>query len=193
HVVDGPLERGDGLGAGTLLDDAQGVVHDAFGHRALAPEEHLVDDLGDEDRPVDGVGAEVAAGSRALTRHGGSLVPLGAVAAAGLLAVLDTTRVERASDDLVPHTGQVLHPAAAHEHDRVLLEVVALAGNVGGDLHPAGEAHPSHLAEGGVRLLGGVRVHPRAHAATLGRALPGGGLRLVGFGAAGLAAPPLAG
>src|SRR6187200_2640183 len=54
-----------------------------------------------------------------------SLLGLGAVAAAGLLAVLHAGGVERAADDLVAHPREVADAAAAHEHDRVLLEVVA--------------------------------------------------------------------
>ena len=38
----------------------------------------------------------------------------------------------------------------------MLLEVVALAGDVGRDLDAAGEAHAGDLAQRGVRLLGGV-------------------------------------
>jgi hypothetical protein len=53
---------------------------------------------------------------------------LGAVAAARLLAVAHAGGVERAADDLVADTRQVAHATAAHEHDRVLLQVVALAG-----------------------------------------------------------------
>src|SRR5579872_1155464 len=98
------------------------------------------------------------------------LLPLGAVAAAGLLAVADPRGVEHAPDDLVADAGQVLHPAAAHEHDRVLLEVVPLTGDVGADLDAAGQAHAGDLAEGGVGLLRGHGVHPGADAPALGRA-----------------------
>ena len=38
--------------------------------------------------------------------------------------------VERAADDVVANAREVLHAAAADEHDRVLLEVVALARDV---------------------------------------------------------------
>src|SRR5687768_3513673 len=88
-----------------------------------------------------------------------SALLLGAVAATGLLAVAHTGGVEGAPDDLVAHAGKVLHPAPTHQDDRVLLEVVALTGDVGGDLHAAGEADTGHLAQGGVRLLRGVGVH----------------------------------
>src|ERR671911_27584 len=83
-----------------------------------------------------------------------ALLLLRAVTAASLLAVLHALGVERAADDLVAHTGEVLHTTAADEHDRVLLEVVPHAGDVGGDLDAAGEPHAGDLAERGVRLLG---------------------------------------
>src|SRR5690349_23843989 len=63
-----------------------------------------------------------------------ALLLLRAVSAASLLAVADTLGVERSADDLVADAGQVLHPAAAHEHHRVLLQVVADARDVRGDL-----------------------------------------------------------
>src|SRR3954468_19521469 len=52
---------------------------------------------------------------------------LGAVLGAALLAVFHALRVERAAHDVVAHAGQVLHPAAADQHHRVLLQIVAFA------------------------------------------------------------------
>src|SRR5690606_13980791 len=112
---------------------------------------------------------------------------LRAVAATGLLAVLDGLGVEGAADDLVAHAGQVLHTTTAHEHHRVLLQVVALAGDVGGDLGAVGELHTGDLAEGRVRLLRGGRVHTRAHAALLRVGLEGRRLRLGSLGLPALA------
>src|ERR687891_298099 len=63
-----------------------------------------------------------------------ALLLLRAVAAASLLAVADALGVQRAAHDLVADAGEVLHPAATDEHDRVLLKVVADAGDVGGHL-----------------------------------------------------------
>src|SRR5207302_8206452 len=64
---------------------------------------------------------------------------------------------------------------AAHQHDRVLLQVVPDARDVGGDLDLAGEPDSRHLAQGGVRLLGRGRVDARANAPALGAALQGRG------------------
>src|SRR6266566_6076583 len=88
-----------------------------------------------------------------------ALLGLRAVAGASLLAVADALRVEGPADDLVANARQVLHTAAAHQHDGVLLQVVADAGDVRGDLDAAGQADPAHLAEGRVGLLGRGRVH----------------------------------
>src|SRR4029078_2758681 len=110
-----------------------------------------------------------------------ALLLLRAVATARLLAVLHALRVQRAAHDLVAHAGQVLHTAAADQDDRVLLEVVALTRDVGGDLHLAGELDAGDLAQRGVRLLRRSRVHAGAHAAALGTPLERGRLRLGGL------------
>ncbi|CDZ88907.1 conserved hypothetical protein [Rhodococcus ruber] len=116
-----------------------------------------------------------------------ALLLLRAVAAARLLAVLDTLGVERTADDLVADTGEVLHTTTAHEHHRVLLQVVTLTRDVGGDLDGAGQTHAGDLPERRVRLLRGGGVHASAHAATLRAALEGRGLDLGGLVAAALA------
>ena len=61
---------------------------------------------------------------------------LGAVLRTALLAVLDALRVEHAAQDVVAHARQVLHAAAADQHHRVLLQVVAFAGDVADDFEP---------------------------------------------------------
>src|ERR1700749_1003615 len=96
-----------------------------------------------------------------------ALLLLRSVAAACLLAVADALGVQGAADDLVADTGQVTHPAAAHQHDRVLLQVVPDTGDVRGDLDLAGQPDPGDLAQGRIRLLRRGRVDTRAHAAAL--------------------------
>src|SRR5690349_21539937 len=114
----------------------------------------------------------------AARRGTGEVLPfLDAVLRARLLAVAHAGGVERPAHDLVADAGQVLDAAAADEHDRVLLQVVALAGDVGRDLDRAGDAHTRDLAQSGVRLLRGGRVDARADAAALGR----GNLLLAAF------------
>src|SRR5947209_19666061 len=107
-----------------------------------------------------------------------SALPLGAVPRPRLLAVADTGRVESAPDDLVADAGQVPDAAAAHEHDGVLLQVVAHARDVRRHLLATRQTYTRHLAQRRVRLLRRVRVHARADAAPLGRAPQGGGLAL---------------
>src|SRR3954468_5252868 len=104
----------------------------------------------------------------------GMLVLLGlhAVLRASLLAVGHPGGVERPADDLVAHAREVLHAPAAHQHHRVLLEVVALARDVGGYLHPVGQPHARDLAKRRVRLLRRGRVDARADTASLRRRDP---------------------
>src|SRR5262249_21095999 len=101
-----------------------------------------------------------------------------AVTAASLLAVVDARRVERPAHDLVAHTGEVLHAATTHQHDRVLLEVVPDPGDVGRDLDARRQPDAGHLAQRGVRLLRRGRVDAGADAAALGSTLERRGLGL---------------
>src|SRR5438552_3299002 len=82
---------------------------------------------------------------------------------------------------------RVLRAADADEHDRVLLEVVPLAGDVRADLDPVREPDARDLPQGRVRLLRGHRRDARADAAPLRRALQRGSLRLLPLGRASLA------
>src|SRR6476646_1786704 len=92
---------------------------------------------------------------------------LRAVLAATLFAVAHAGCVERAPDDVVLDRRKVLHAAAADEDDRVLLEVVADARDVGRDLHLVGEPDAGDLAERRVRLLGRHRANLETDAALL--------------------------
>src|SRR5688572_16043016 len=83
------------------------------------------------------------------------LALLGAVQAARLLTALNAERVERAADDVVTHARQVANTAAAHEHDRVFLQVVAFARNVHGHFLAVAQAHAGDLSQSRVRLLRG--------------------------------------
>src|SRR5688572_12045932 len=118
-------------------------------------------------------------------RRGMALGLLRSVLRASLAALADPGRVEPAADDLVAEAGKILHAATAHEHDRVLLEVVPLARDVRADLHRVREPDARDLAQRGVRLLRRGRVDARADAALLRRSPEGGCL---GLGARALSA-----
>src|ERR1700742_795062 len=117
------------------------------------------------------MGRIVAAERRGLK----SLLLLDAVHGTALLAVGHAGRVQRAAHDLVTHAREVLDAATTHEHDGVLLQVVALARDVGRDLDRAGDPHTCDLAQRRVRLLRRGRVDAGADAT----ALRGGLLLLV--------------
>lgn len=63
-------------------------------------------------------------------------------------------QVQSASNQMIPHTGTILRPAAPHEHHAVLLDVVPLAGDVGRDDGARRELDTRRLALARVGLLG---------------------------------------
>src|SRR3954468_15184652 len=96
-----------------------------------------------------------------------SLLLLDAVHGKALLSVGHARGVQRAAPDPVAHAREILDAAATHEHDGVLLQVVALARDVGRDFDRAGDPHTCDLAQRRVRLLGRGRVDAGADAAAL--------------------------
>ncbi|EDT88871.1 hypothetical protein BIFLAC_04596 [Bifidobacterium animalis subsp. lactis HN019] len=96
-----------------------------------------------------------------------------------LLAVLDALGIECTTHDVVTHARQILDTAAAHEHDGVLLQVVAFARNIGGDFDAGAQTNTSDLTQCRVRLLRGGGVNTRAHAATQRAALESQSLGLL--------------
>src|SRR5262245_14521295 len=95
------------------------------------------------------------------------LGPLGAVLGAPLHASLDADRVERPTNHVIANAREVLDSAPPNEHERVLLQVVADARNVGRHLDAVGQAHARDLAERGVGLLRRLGKHPDADAPLL--------------------------
>src|SRR5699024_202002 len=75
---------------------------------------------------------------------------------------------------VVTHARQVLDPAAAYQHDRVLLQIMPFATNVAGHFVAIGQAHTRDLAQGRVLLFRGGGVNAGADATALRAALQGG-------------------
>lgn len=119
-----------------------------------------------------------AAAARLLLGSTG-LGTLGTVLGAALGAVFHTGGIESAADDVITYTGKVFDTAAADEHDGVLLEVVALAGDVGVYFLAVGEAHTSHFTHGRVRFLRCRCVDADTDTAALGAAVESGALALI--------------
>src|SRR6266571_4383104 len=70
---------------------------------------------------------------------------LRAVLRAALLPPRHPRGVERPANDVIADARQVLHAAAPDEDDRVLLQVVSHARNVGRDLETVGQTHACNL------------------------------------------------
>lgn len=104
---------------------------------------------------------------------------LGSVLGTTLCAVLNACGIECTANDMVAYTGEVLNTAAANEHDRVFLQIVAFAGDVGVHFLAIGETDTGNLTHCRVRFLRGGGVHAHTYAAALGARVESGALALV--------------
>ena len=81
------------------------------------------------------------------------------VLAAATPAVRHALTVECAADYVVSDTRQVFDATASDQHHRVLLEIMALTTDVGGDFYSVGQADSSDLSKGRVGLLRSHGTH----------------------------------
>ncbi len=70
---------------------------------------------------------------------------------------------------MIADARQIFYSASPDNNDGVLLEIVALARDIGGYLLAVGEADSGHLSEGGVWLLGGNGKNFKADSPLKGR------------------------
>src|SRR6202030_142819 len=130
------------LGLG--LDHAERTVDDAFGDRLLPGVHHRVHELRNDDVSELRIRKHFTFFSGMAARHlicSRLFRTLGAVLRTALLTVLDALRIEDAAENVVAHAWQVLDAAAADHDHRVLLKIVAFAGDVADDLEAVGQAH----------------------------------------------------
>ena len=92
---------------------------------------------------------------------------LSTVLGAALGAIGHASGIERATDDVITHTREILYTTTTNQHDAVLLEVVTLSGDVGVDLFLVGQTHTGNLTHCRVRLFGGCRIDTHAHSTAL--------------------------
>src|SRR4029077_7285177 len=92
---------------------------------------------------------------------------LRAVLAAALHPLGDADGVEHASNDVIANARQILHTSPTNQNNRVFLEVVSDARDVGRDLDAVGQTNARNLTERRVRLLRCRRIDARADAALL--------------------------
>ena len=144
------------------------AVENFLGGDFLAVKHHAVDESLHQLRTVDRIGEDdvvwglhLCVALLALPSQLLRLRPLGAVLAAALHALGRAGRLLSAANDVIANAGQVLDTAAANEHDRVLLQVVAFARDVRGDFDAVGKSDTGDLPKRGVRLLGGDRSDER--------------------------------
>ena len=83
------------------------------------------------------------------------------------MPIRNTRRIERAADDVIPNTREILHPPATNQYDRVLLQIVSNTGDVCVHLATVGKPNTGNLAQRRVGLLGGLGEYAKAHTTAL--------------------------
>jgi hypothetical protein len=96
-----------------------------------------------------------------------SLRTLGTVLRAALQTVSYTGGIKSTTNNVIANTGEILHTTTANEHDRVLLQVVTLSGNVTVDLLLVGQSNTGYLTHSRIRLLRGCCVDTYTDTTTL--------------------------
>src|SRR5271163_3045023 len=186
-VVERALEDDQAVFLRAFGREIERMIKNLFGQRLLAPFHHDVHELGDGAVVILGISRNFADAYLSFARHIillllnlllGFLRP---VFRAALAPLLHAYRIERAANDVIANARQVTHAAAANQHDRMLLQVVADARDVGIHLDPVGQPHARDLAQSRVGLLGRGRLHLRAYAALLRRAFERARLHLEAF------------
>ena len=104
-----------------------------------------------------------------------------AVEGAALHALGNASSIESAADDVVTHARQIAHLAAADQNNRVLLQVVADAGDVASTFDLVRQTNTGDFTQCGIRLLRGLRLDGQADAALLRTGLQNRGIRLAGY------------
>src|SRR6267143_5590693 len=125
-------------------------------------------------------------GGRRRRRRLGGLRPLDAIFGAAHAPLFDAAGVQRAANDVVTDAGQIFHPAATHEHNGMLLQVVAFVRNVGNDFEAVREPDFCDFAHRGGWLVGRAGHYLEANAAAERRILQSRRLRLASHSSASL-------
>src|SRR6266849_5257547 len=125
-------------------------------------------------------------GRRRRRRRLGGLRPLDPVVGAAHPPLFDAAGVQGAANDVVTDAGQIFHAAATHEHNGMLLQVVAFVRNVGNDFEAVGQPDFRDFAHRGVWLLGRAGHDLKANAAAERRILQSRRLRLASHSSASL-------
>src|SRR5580658_1650353 len=169
-VLHSLLEELQWIVGGALLDLVHCTVENPLRRIFLPIPHHRVDELLRQRGVVNRIRKDLARLWSASAWHsllGGPFRPFGSVLRSSLFTVGHPSRVERAAHHVITNARQILHTAAADQHDGVLLQIVADTWNISGYFNPIGQAHTRHFPQCRIRLLGGGSVHARTHATLL--------------------------
>jgi hypothetical protein len=76
-----------------------------------------------------------------------------------LLTVSNAHGIQSAPNHVIANAWEVLNTATSDQDDRVLLQIVANAGNVGSHLNAIGQTDAGYFSQRRVWFLGSLRIH----------------------------------
>lgn len=93
----------------------------------------------------------------------------GSVLRAALFSVLNAHRIQGATDDVIPYSGQILHPSTSNEDNGVFLEVMTNTWDVGSHFDAVSQANTGNFSKSGVRFLWSCGIDTDTNPPLLGR------------------------
>ena len=91
------------------------------------------------------------------------LRPFRTVLRTSLPPVSHSRCIQNTPDGVITNTGQILYAPPTNQHDRMFLEIMALASDVTGNFKAVRQSHSGNLPECRIRLLWSGRIYPSTH------------------------------
>jgi hypothetical protein len=101
------------------------------------------------------------------------LRPFRSILRPSLFAIRYTHRIKGSANHVIANSRQVFHTPSSNQNNRVLLEVMAYAGNISCDLNAVGQPDARDFTQCRIRFLWGLCIDTRAYTSFLRRALEG--------------------
>ena len=139
----------------------EGTVNDGFGNGPLALEHDIVDEFCYDKVAVSYVRKNFSS-LWSVSSHlwyPALRFPFRSIFGTALFSTFHSTGILHTTDDVITDTGKVLHSATPYEYNGVLVEVVALSGDVRRNLETVTKPYTGNLTESRVGLFRCRSVH----------------------------------
>ena len=92
---------------------------------------------------------------------------LRAILGSALVPAFNSQRIQSSPNNVISHTGQILHPSAPDEHHAVLLQIVPLARNIRRHFLTGRQSYPRDFPQRRIWFLGCLCSYDQTHPSLL--------------------------